>query len=58
MSNAPKRYDLVVVGASFAGLVAARTAAMRGLEVAAAALVLCFGVLLLLGYVSTERLIV
>jgi nickel/cobalt exporter len=30
---------------------------MRGLEVAAAALVLCFGVLLLLGYVSTERLI-
>jgi nickel/cobalt exporter len=31
--------------------------AMRGLEVAAAALVVCFGVLLLLGYVSTERLI-
>jgi nickel/cobalt exporter len=30
---------------------------MRGLEVTAAALVLCFGVLLLLGYVSTERLI-
>jgi ABC-type nickel/cobalt efflux system permease component RcnA len=30
---------------------------MRGLEVAAAALVLCFGVLLLFGYVSTERLI-
>jgi len=27
-------YDLVVVGASFAGLVAARTAAMRGLKVA------------------------
>jgi ABC-type nickel/cobalt efflux system permease component RcnA len=34
------------------------TLVMRGLEVAAAALVLCFGVLLLLGYVSTERLIV
>ena len=33
------------------------TLVMRGLEVAAAALVLCFGVLLLLGYVSTERLI-
>lgn len=27
-------YDLVIVGASFAGLVAARTAAMRGLDVA------------------------
>ena len=27
-------YDLVIVGASFAGLVAARTAAHRGLKVA------------------------
>jgi ABC-type nickel/cobalt efflux system permease component RcnA len=32
--------------------------AMRGLEVVAAALVLCFGVLLLLGYVSAERMMV
>ncbi len=32
--------------------------AMRGLEVVAAAFVLCFGVLLLLGYVSAERLMV
>ena len=31
---AEDRFDLVVVGASFAGLVAARTAAMRGLKVA------------------------
>ena len=31
---APEDYDLVIVGASFAGLVAARTAAMRGLKVA------------------------
>jgi flavin-dependent dehydrogenase len=29
-----RTYDLVIVGASFAGLVAARTAAMRGLDVA------------------------
>ncbi|MGE0750016.1 MAG: nickel/cobalt transporter [Variibacter sp.] len=36
----------------------AGTIAMRGLEVAAAALVICFGVLLLFGYVSTERLII
>jgi flavin-dependent dehydrogenase len=34
MTNAIPCYDLVVVGASFAGLVAARTAAMRGLSVA------------------------
>lgn len=34
MANAVERYDLVVVGASFAGLIAARTAAMRGLKVA------------------------
>ena len=34
MAQKPARYDLVVVGASFAGLVAARTAAMRGLSVA------------------------
>ena len=32
--NEPADYDLVVVGASFAGLVAARTAAHRGLKVA------------------------
>ena len=30
--------------------------ALRGLEVAAAALVLAFGVLLLLGYIANERL--
>ena len=30
--------------------------ALRGLEVAAAALVLAFGVLLLLGYIASERL--
>ena len=34
MAREPACYDLVVVGASFAGLVAARTAAMRGLSVA------------------------
>jgi flavin-dependent dehydrogenase len=34
MSPPAHRYDLVIVGASFAGLVAARTAAMRGLRVA------------------------
>lgn len=34
MQEAARPYDLVVVGASFAGLVAARTAAMRGLSVA------------------------
>lgn len=34
MSEAIRPYDLVIVGASFAGLVAARTAAMRGLKVA------------------------
>ncbi|MGE0025336.1 MAG: NAD(P)/FAD-dependent oxidoreductase [Hyphomicrobium sp.] len=34
MSEAARPYDLVIVGASFAGLVAARTAAMRGLSVA------------------------
>ena len=34
MANSIVKYDLVVVGASFAGLVAARTAAMRGLSVA------------------------
>jgi digeranylgeranylglycerophospholipid reductase len=34
MSQPTHRYDLVIVGASFAGLVAARTAAMRGLKVA------------------------
>lgn len=34
MPPAAASYDLVVVGASFAGLVAARTAAMRGLKVA------------------------
>ena len=34
MSEAVRPYDLVIVGASFAGLVAARTAAMRGLKVA------------------------
>jgi digeranylgeranylglycerophospholipid reductase len=34
MARAPHPYDLVIVGASFAGLVAARTAAMRGLKVA------------------------
>ena len=33
MSPPTHRYDLVIVGASFAGLVAARTAAMRGLRV-------------------------
>lgn len=32
--EAIRPYDLVIVGASFAGLVAARTAAMRGLDVA------------------------
>src|SRR5208283_1201038 len=30
----PQPYDLVIVGASFAGLAAAKTAAMRGLKVA------------------------
>ena len=34
MAVKPVDYDLVIVGASFAGLVAARTAAMRGLSVA------------------------
>jgi digeranylgeranylglycerophospholipid reductase len=34
MSRAAVNYDLIVVGASFAGLVAAKTAAMRGLSVA------------------------
>lgn len=34
MSEPARPYDLVIVGASFAGLVAARTAAMRGLDVA------------------------
>jgi len=34
MADAARTYDLVIVGASFAGLVAARTAAMRGLSVA------------------------
>lgn len=34
MTDAAVRYDLVIVGASFAGLVAARTAAVRGLTVA------------------------
>ncbi len=34
MPRAPQPYDLVIVGASFAGLVAAKTAAMRGLKVA------------------------
>lgn len=34
MSEAIRSYDLVIVGASFSGLVAARTAAMRGLRVA------------------------
>ncbi len=34
MSRAPQPYDLVIVGASFAGLTAARTAAIRGLKVA------------------------
>lgn len=34
MARPPQPYDLVIVGASFAGLVAARTAAMRGLKVA------------------------
>lgn len=34
MADESATYDLVIVGASFAGLVAARTAAMRGLRVA------------------------
>ncbi len=34
MARAPQAYDLVIAGASFAGLVAAKTAAMRGLRVA------------------------
>ena len=34
MSRAPQPYDLVIVGASFAGLAAAKTAAIRGLKVA------------------------
>ena len=34
MSETARPYDLAIVGASFAGLVAARTAAMRGLSVA------------------------
>ena len=34
MQESVRPYDLVIVGASFAGLVAARTAAMRGLSVA------------------------
>jgi digeranylgeranylglycerophospholipid reductase len=34
MTHAPRPYDLVIAGAGFAGLVAAKTAAMRGLKVA------------------------
>jgi flavin-dependent dehydrogenase len=34
MQSSPQDYDLLIVGASFAGLVAAKTAAMRGLKVA------------------------
>ncbi len=34
MTESARPYDLVIVGASFAGLVAARTASMRGLKVA------------------------
>jgi digeranylgeranylglycerophospholipid reductase len=34
MKRAPQAYDLVIVGASFAGLAAAKTAAMRGLKAA------------------------
>ena len=34
MSRAPQPYDLVIAGASFAGLAAAKTAAMHGLKVA------------------------
>ena len=34
MPETTRPYDLAIVGASFAGLVAARTAAMRGLSVA------------------------
>ena len=34
MTRAPQPYDLVIVGASFAGLAAAKTAAMSGLKVA------------------------
>ena len=34
MLRAPQPYDLVIIGASFAGLAAAKTAAMRGLKVA------------------------
>jgi flavin-dependent dehydrogenase len=34
MKRAPQAYDLVIAGASFAGLAAAKTAAMRGLKVA------------------------
>ena len=34
MKRAPQAYDLVIVGASFAGLAAAKTAAMRGLRAA------------------------
>ena len=34
MVRAPQPYDLVIIGASFAGLAAAKTAAMRGLKVA------------------------
>ena len=30
----PRHYDLIIVGASFAGLACARTAALRGLKVA------------------------
>jgi digeranylgeranylglycerophospholipid reductase len=34
MKRAPQPYDLAIIGASFAGLSAAKTAAMRGLKVA------------------------
>ena len=34
MAHPPQPYDLVIIGASFAGLAAAKTAAMRGLKVA------------------------
>ena len=34
MTRAPQPYDLAIIGASFAGLAAAKTAAMRGLKVA------------------------
>ena len=55
----PRTYktEAVVVGAGVVGLAIARALALRGIEVAAALVVLVFGVALLAGYMASERLI-